>query len=97
MKKQISFFAVLSLFLLWANAYYEVVAFNWCDDELSDDSFRIMVYNVNGTVEDTIHENGVSLLDVVEEQKKEGFRDRWRNPSKIILQKERNLDQMRNT
>lgn len=69
MKKHFAFFAVLLLLLLWANAHYEVVAFNWCDDELSDDSFRIMVYNVNGTVEDTIHENGVCLLDIVEEQK----------------------------
>lgn len=69
MKKHFAIFAVLLLLLLWANAHYEVVAFNWCDDELSDDNFRIMVYNVNATVEDTIHENGVCLLDIVEEQK----------------------------
>lgn len=69
MKKHISIFSVLLLFLLWANAHYEVVAFNWSDDELSDDNFRIMVYNVNGTVEDTIHEEGLSLLDIVVEQK----------------------------
>lgn len=62
MKKHISIFAVLLLLLFWANAHYEVVAFNWGDDELSDDSFRIMVYNVNGTVEDTIHEDGVCWI-----------------------------------
>lgn len=69
MKKHISFFSVLLLLLFWANAHYEVVAFNWCDDELSDDGFRIMLYNVNATVEDTIHENGLCLLDIVDEQK----------------------------
>lgn len=68
MKKHISIFAVLLLLLFWVNAHYLVVAFNLGDDELSDDSFRIMVYNVNATVEDTIHEDGVCLLDIVEEQ-----------------------------
>ena len=69
MKKCISVFAVLMLLLIWANVRYEVVAFNWGDEKLSDDGIRIMVYNVNATVEDTIHEDGVCLLDIVEEQK----------------------------
>lgn len=69
MKKHISIFAVLMLLLIWANVRYEVVAFNWGEEKLLDDGIRIMIYNVNGTVEDTIHEDGVCLLDIVEEQK----------------------------